>query len=48
MPGGALEAWPHIKDIFQAVAAKSDGEPCCEWVHFYLNFILILIQNFFS
>lgn len=32
MPGGNEEAWPHIKDIFQAVAAKSDGEPCCDWV----------------
>ncbi|KAL6943274.1 phosphogluconate dehydrogenase (decarboxylating) gnd1 [Hanseniaspora osmophila] len=32
MPGGAEEAWPHIKDIFQSIAAKSDGEPCCDWV----------------
>ncbi|CDK24389.1 unnamed protein product [Kuraishia capsulata CBS 1993] len=32
MPGGAKEAWPHIKDIFQSIAAKSDGEPCCDWV----------------
>ena len=32
MPGGNEEAWPHIKDIFQAIAAKSDGEACCEWV----------------
>ncbi|KAI9030362.1 6-phosphogluconate dehydrogenase [Hyaloraphidium curvatum] len=33
MPGGSPAAWPHIKDIFQAVAAKtSDGEPCCDWV----------------
>ena len=32
MPGGNEEAWPYIKDIFQAVAAKSDGEPCCDWV----------------
>lgn len=24
---------PHIKDIFQAVSAKtSEGEPCCDWV----------------
>ena len=23
---------PHIKDIFQSIAAKSDGEPCCDWV----------------
>ncbi|CAH2356070.1 6-phosphogluconate dehydrogenase, decarboxylating 2 [[Candida] railenensis] len=32
MPGGAKEAWPHIKDIFQDIAAKTDGEPCCDWV----------------
>jgi 6-phosphogluconate dehydrogenase len=33
MPGGNKEAWPHIKDIFQAIAAKvDDGIPCCEWV----------------
>jgi 6-phosphogluconate dehydrogenase len=33
MPGGNKEAWPHVKDIFQAIAAKvEDGTPCCEWV----------------
>lgn len=32
MPGGHEEAWPFIKDIFQSISAKSDGEPCCEWV----------------
>lgn len=32
MPGGNEEAWPYIKEIFQGIAAKSDGEPCCEWV----------------
>ncbi|KAJ1333325.1 6-phosphogluconate dehydrogenase [Microdochium nivale] len=32
MPGGDEAAWPHIKDIFQAISAKSDNEPCCEWV----------------
>ncbi|CAB3406311.1 unnamed protein product [Caenorhabditis bovis] len=32
MPGGNPEAWPHIKDIFQSIAAKSDGEACCDWV----------------
>jgi 6-phosphogluconate dehydrogenase len=32
MPGGNEKAWPHIKDIFQSIAAKSDNEPCCEWV----------------
>ena len=33
MPGGSPEAWPHVKEIFQAVAAKVDGGvPCCDWV----------------
>ncbi|HHJ36674.1 MAG TPA: decarboxylating NADP(+)-dependent phosphogluconate dehydrogenase [Gammaproteobacteria bacterium] len=32
MPGGNPEAWPLVKDIFQAVSAKVDGEPCCQWV----------------
>ena len=33
MPGGNPEAWPHVKDIFQAIAAKVDGgTPCCDWV----------------
>ncbi|KAI9835265.1 MAG: phosphogluconate dehydrogenase (decarboxylating) gnd1 [Sarea resinae] len=32
MPGGNEEAWPYIKDIFQSIAAKSDGEACCDWV----------------
>lgn len=32
MPGGNPEAWPHIKDIFQSICARSDGDPCCEWV----------------
>ncbi len=33
MPGGSPEAWPHVKGIFQAVAAKvEDGTPCCDWV----------------
>ncbi len=33
MPGGNMEAWPVIKPIFQAIAAKSeDGTPCCDWV----------------
>ena len=33
MPGGAEEAWPAVKPIFQAIAAKvSGGLPCCEWV----------------
>ena len=33
MPGGNLAAWPHVKDIFQSIAAKvEDGTPCCDWV----------------
>ncbi len=33
MPGGNPEAWPHVKEIFQAIAAKVDGDqPCCDWV----------------
>ncbi|MGB8261836.1 MAG: decarboxylating NADP(+)-dependent phosphogluconate dehydrogenase [Terracidiphilus sp.] len=33
MPGGNPAAWPHVKDIFQAIAAKvEDGTPCCDWV----------------
>lgn len=32
MPGGNPEAWPAVKPIFQAIAAKADGEPCCDWV----------------
>jgi 6-phosphogluconate dehydrogenase len=33
MPGGSAEAWPHVKPLFQAIAAKvEDGTPCCDWV----------------
>ena len=43
MPGGNPEAWPAVKPIFQAIAAKVDasgkattsdgqGTPCCDWV----------------
>ena len=32
MPGGSDKAWEHIKPIFQHIAAKADGEPCCDWV----------------
>jgi 6-phosphogluconate dehydrogenase len=32
MPGGSPAAWRHVKQIFQAVAAKVDGAPCCNWV----------------
>ena len=33
MPGGDPAAWPHVKEIFQAISAKvEDGSPCCDWV----------------
>lgn len=34
MPGGNPAAWPAVKPIFQAIAAKAkeDGLPCCEWI----------------
>jgi 6-phosphogluconate dehydrogenase len=33
MPGGSPAAWPHVKDIFQAICAKTpQGEPCCDWI----------------
>ncbi|RPI22158.1 MAG: decarboxylating NADP(+)-dependent phosphogluconate dehydrogenase [Acidobacteria bacterium] len=33
MPGGSPAAWPHVKEIFQSICAKTpEGEPCCDWV----------------
>jgi len=38
MPGGSPPAWPAVKPIFQAIAAKvkdaatGTEEPCCDWV----------------
>jgi 6-phosphogluconate dehydrogenase len=37
MPGGSPAAWPHVKPILQAIAAKipegdPNGTPCCDWV----------------
>jgi 6-phosphogluconate dehydrogenase len=33
MPGGSPAAWPLVKPIFQAIAARTDdGTPCCDWV----------------
>ena len=32
MPGGNIEAWAEIKEIFQKVAAQVDHSPCCEWI----------------
>eukprot|EP01013_Petalomonas_cantuscygni_P020793 TRINITY_DN3948_c0_g2_i1.p1 TRINITY_DN3948_c0_g2~~TRINITY_DN3948_c0_g2_i1.p1 ORF type:complete len:508 (+),score=133.18 TRINITY_DN3948_c0_g2_i1:179-1702(+) len=44
MPGGAPDAWPHLKEIFQSIAAQiptdaaasagssSKMVPCCDWI----------------
>jgi 6-phosphogluconate dehydrogenase len=32
MPGGDVSAWPEVREIFQSIAAKVDGQPCCQWV----------------
>lgn len=33
MPGGSVQAWPHIRAIFQTIAARvEDGTPCCDWI----------------
>ncbi len=33
MPGGSVQAWEHVKPVFQAISAKVDnGTPCCDWV----------------
>ncbi len=35
MPGGHIEAWPHVKDILQSISAKvgeNEDIPCCDWV----------------
>ena len=32
MPGGDPAAWPEIRPIFEAIAAKVEGEPCCKWM----------------
>lgn len=32
MPGGDPAAWPAVKDIFQSISAKVDGEACCQWM----------------
>jgi 6-phosphogluconate dehydrogenase len=35
MPGGSPQAWPLVKPIFQAIAAKVGPKgdiPCCDWV----------------
>jgi 6-phosphogluconate dehydrogenase len=33
MPGGDVQAWPRVKPILQAIAARTeDGQPCCDWI----------------
>ncbi|HBE02068.1 MAG: phosphogluconate dehydrogenase (NADP(+)-dependent, decarboxylating) [Spirochaetes bacterium GWF1_41_5] len=32
MPGGSRAAWTHVKPIFQAIAARVEDGPCCDWV----------------
>src|ERR1035437_4935018 len=33
MPGGNPDAWPHVKEILQSIAARAlDGSPCCQWI----------------
>jgi len=32
MPGGSFEAWGHVKNVFQSIAAKVDNQACCEWI----------------
>ncbi|MEM6473886.1 MAG: decarboxylating NADP(+)-dependent phosphogluconate dehydrogenase [Planctomycetota bacterium] len=35
MPGGSKEAWPEVREMFQAISAKvgpNNDIPCCEWV----------------
>jgi len=32
MPGGDPAAWPLVSDLLQSIAAKVEGQPCCQWV----------------
>ncbi|OEU76180.1 MAG: phosphogluconate dehydrogenase (NADP(+)-dependent, decarboxylating), partial [Desulfuromonadales bacterium C00003107] len=32
MPGGHRSAWPELQPIFEAIAARVKGEPCCRWM----------------
>lgn len=33
MPGGSEAAWPRVRAMFEAIAAKAeDGEPCVSWI----------------
>lgn len=42
-----LSVRPHIKTIFQAIAAKVGSEPCCDWVRifFKIKFLEVLCSN---
>ncbi len=33
MPGGSFDAWPKVRPLLEAVAARAaDGAPCCSWI----------------
>ncbi len=32
MPAGTAAAWPHVGPMLQAISAKVDGVPCCDWI----------------
>jgi 6-phosphogluconate dehydrogenase len=32
MPGGQIDAYKMVEPIFKAIAAKVDGEPCCNYI----------------
>jgi 6-phosphogluconate dehydrogenase len=32
MPGGTRQSYAHIEDMFNAIAAKVDGVPCCTYI----------------
>ncbi|HET9782980.1 MAG TPA: NADP-dependent phosphogluconate dehydrogenase [Candidatus Dormibacteraeota bacterium] len=32
MPGGTRESYAHVQDLFEAIAAKVDGVPCCAYI----------------
>jgi len=50
-PGGNPEAWPHTKHILQAMSAKVNGKPCCNWIGgegagHYVKTVKILLRLF--
>lgn len=32
MPGGSKSAWPEVRPVLQDIAAKVNGDPCCDWI----------------